>query len=364
MKVVFILEHFYPYIGGVEKLFLQLTKKLVLEKNTVRVVTTRFDKTLPQREIIDGVEVIRLNLRNRYIFTLLGVFFLKKYVKDFDIIHTTSYNAAFPAFFIGLSSKKKCIVTFHEYWGKLWNSLPYLSLAEKVLFSLYEQFIVLLPFHKIIAVSRFTKSELEKRLKRKDISYIYNGIEYNGLQQWHDPKNKVFTFTFYGRLGVSKGIDIVLAACEHIKKENASLACKMIIPKVPKAFYLKIKEHIAVNELDDIITVMHDLSDNRLEEELLLSDCVVVPSYSEGFCFAAAETVGRGIPLISSQKGALKEVVSGTYLVLEEMSGSGLYKTLLKAKAGEWIKTDVKRFELQNQIDEYMALYKKLQMKS
>ena len=37
-----------------------------------------------------------------------------KLAKDNDIIHTTTYNAAFPAFLIGKISRKKIIITVHE----------------------------------------------------------------------------------------------------------------------------------------------------------------------------------------------------------------------------------------------------------
>ena len=60
-----------------------------------------------------------------------------------------------------------------------------------------------------------------------------------------------------------------------------------------------------------------------------------MPSYSEGFCFTAAEAVAMKIPLIHSGKGALKEVVAGKQLTMEEFSAQGLAQAMKKAMKGE-----------------------------
>ena len=66
MKLLFVLEYYYPNIGGVEKLFKSLAEELVVHGHEVTVVTTRFDKKLAARETINGVNIVRLNLRNRF----------------------------------------------------------------------------------------------------------------------------------------------------------------------------------------------------------------------------------------------------------------------------------------------------------
>lgn len=357
MKICFIIEHYYPYIGGVEKLFLQLTQKLASENHKVRVITTRFDKSLPEKEIINDVEVIRLNLRNRYLFSFFGFFFMIKKVKGFDVIHSTTYNAAFPAFFTGLITRKKVIVTFHEYWGAMWFSLPYLNSVERILFWTYEQIVLRLPYDEIIAVSDYTKNCLIRKIPKRKISRIYNGLEYPSQIPYVKHDREEFVFTFFGRLGVSKGIDIVIGACELIKKSRKNLKCRMIIPKVPYAFYKKVLKEIEKRDIGDLISLKHNLSDLELEKEILQSNCVVIPSYTEGFCFAATESISKGVPVIVSGRGALPEVVSGTFIVMDDLTPESLLKSLEKAKNGEWIERPIKKFELSKQIDDYANMY-------
>ena len=83
----------------------------------------------------------------------------------------------------------------------------------------------------------------------------------------------------------------------------------------------------------------------------------MIPSYSEGFCFAAVESIALGIPVISSGKGALEEVVSGKHIVMESQDSKGLSDALEKAYRGEWIKKPVKEFPFEDTLRDYLGLY-------
>ena len=52
------------------------------------------------------------------------------------------------------------VITFHEYWGKLWFQLPWLNPISRFLNSAFERMLVKLSFKKIIAVSDYTKEAL------------------------------------------------------------------------------------------------------------------------------------------------------------------------------------------------------------
>lgn len=157
MKVLFVLEYYYPNVGGIEKLFKGLAESLAKEGHEVMVLTNKFKKSIPIDEIINNVRIKRLNLKNRFYFTFFSLPSVIKYGRHFDIIHTTSYNAALPACLASLLLKKKVIITFHEVWGKLWFKLPFINPIQKSLYYLFEKLILALPFHKYVAVSEATK---------------------------------------------------------------------------------------------------------------------------------------------------------------------------------------------------------------
>lgn len=360
MKLLFILEYYYPNIGGVEKLFKSLCEGLVQNGHEVLVITSRFDNNLPLEETINGVKIRRLKLSNRFLFTFFSSFSIYKIAKPFDIIHTTSYNAALPAWITAKLLRKKSIITFHEVWGELWNRLPYLSFMEKKLFWLYEYFILKLKFDKYIAVSDFTKNKLiESGIDKERIEKIYNGINYQDykVEKVNHPKN--FTFTYFGRLGASKGLNIILLAAKRFIEKYPSAKLKLIIPKIPKAFYTKIINEISDLGLKDHIKLMHNLSFTNLKTEIANSSCVLIPSYSEGFCFAAVEATALKTAIISSNLGALKETVSGKLIRMRTHDVKGLTNALEKAICNDFDMDEVRFFPLEKSIEEYLEFYNK-----
>ena len=357
MRILFILELYYPNIGGIEKLFKALAERLVAEGNSVTVITTRFRKDLPCSEVIEGVRVIRLNISSRFLFTFFGIFGMLKEARRCDIIHTTSFNAAFPARLAGWISGKKVIITFHEAWGRLWFRLPYAGFVSKRLYYAYEWFILRLGFHKFIAVSDYTAHSLNMLgVKKEKIIRIYNGLDYKDFRQLKHANPGKFTFTYFGRLGISKGLDIILEAAPSFLERHPDARLKMIFPDHPRGLFRKVTRQISKIP-GDRCRLLHNLSREVLRKELLESSCVVIPSYSEGFCFAAAEAVAMGIPLISSGQGALAEVVSGKHITMKSQDKEGLDEALEKAYAGEWEVTEIKEFPFEETVQAYIKLY-------
>jgi len=117
---------------------------------------------------------------------------------------------------------------------------------------------------------------------------------------------------------------------------------------------------IEKNDLHNYIELFHYLKEEDLFYQLKTAHCVVIPSRSEGFCFAAAECVALGVPIVTSGKGALKEVVSGKYIEMEAYSVEHLVKALLKAKNKEWQEKPVKQFPIETSHQKYIDLYQEL----
>lgn len=365
MKILFVLENYYPNIGGVETLFKTLAEQLVSLGHKVTIITTLPNQDSPRYEKKGNLTIRRLHFWNRYFFTFLGFFPLLKYIRSFDVVHTTSYNAGVPAFFAAKLFNKKVIITFHEVWGQLWFQLPFFGKIAKWGHYLFEQFLLKLPFDHFVAVSESTANSLKQGgVSTNKISIIYNGIDYAEFSPKAKNKspNDIFTYTYFGRLGISKGLDILLDAATIIQKQLPNSRLKMIIPRVPTPFFNMILKNIKEKGLGKHIQLLHHLSFQDLQNELKTSDCVVIPSYSEGFCFAAVECIAMQVPIISSDQMALKEVVSGTFIKMKHHNARELAHCIQKAINNEWEKTPIKKFELSSTINNYIQLYQKLQV--
>jgi len=364
MRILFVLENYYPNVGGVETLFKGLIEKLAAEGHQIILVTTQLTKSSPKIEQLPNITIYRHPFLNRYFFTLLAFVPVLKHCKNVDLVHTTSYNAAIPAAIGALVKRKKIVITFHEVWGKLWFRLPLMNPISKWMHFLFEKAITKIPFTRFIAVSKFTERNLMKSgVSTKRINVIYNGLHYQKFSKYHTVKkvkHNHFVVAFYGRLGISKGLDILLEAAIILKKQLPNSYLKMIIPRHPKPIFKKIMTLIEKNDLHNYIELFHYLKEEDLFYQLKTSHCVVIPSRSEGFCFAAAECVALGVPIVSSGKGALKEVVSGKFIEMEKYTVQALVEAILKAKNNQWDEKPVKQFLIETSHQKYIELYQQL----
>ncbi len=359
MKILFVLENYYPHIGGVETLFKNLADALSKQQHEVIILTTLKNKNDAPIESIDNITVYRKNYFNRYFFTFFAFFAAFRLAKTCDLIHTTSYNAALPAWLAAKLRGKKVIITFHEVWGNLWFKLPFMSKPGARLHHLFEQMLLKLDFYMFVGVSNFTRDALIYNGVSADrTSMIYNGIDYSEFEAIrHAPPTKEFTFTFFGRLGMSKGIEIYLNAIKELLAQNVKAKFQLIIPRQPAAFLAKIEEIIDELDIQNYIHISHNLPFTELQKEIAGSSAIVIPSYSEGFCFAAIESMAIGTPIISSAQGALAEVVSGKFLEMQSLNANSLSNCMQKAILGEWETRLEKKFHLKDTVQNYLSLY-------
>jgi glycosyltransferase involved in cell wall biosynthesis len=120
VKILFITKHYLPRIGGVEKQVSALSKRLIKKGHKVAVLTLKYDKSLKNKENIDGVEVIRINIPEiKYIGLLYIWLWCTIYIEffdQFDVIHTHGvFIWCWPLRF--LLPQKPFYTTFHGWEG-------------------------------------------------------------------------------------------------------------------------------------------------------------------------------------------------------------------------------------------------------
>ena len=363
MRILFILEYYTPHIGGVETLFKSLVEKLDSEGHDIVVLTNRFRKDLPKKERVgNNISIVRKKFFNRYFFTFLAWWPGIKYARNADIIHTTSYNAALPAWIAAKFTGTKSVITFHERWGKLWFRLPWMSPISKRLHYLFEWMITKLNFEKFVAVSEATKMSLiELGVAGERIEIIYNGINYDNFPRHRGTlDDEPFTFLYFGRAGIAKGLDLLIPAFAELLAMRSDARLILILPAEDNPIVRKVLILIDQHDISNSIQIKNDLSYKALKDEISNSDAVVIPSYSEGFCFAAVETMAIGTPIVSSGRGALKEVVGGKHITLQDFTEKALTMALGMAIKGEWSENAINQFKLSDTVDDYVDLYEAL----
>ena len=364
-SILFVLEHYPPYIGGVEKLFGQITRSLAHRGIDVTVITTQHSKELPLREIADGVKVRRIRSFNRYLFTLAALPVVIGYARRCSLIHTTTYNAALPAFLAGRICRKRVLITVHELWDRLWLQFPWMGNITGWLHYRFEKFVIKLRYDHHIAVSRFTAHALENAgIDPEKISVIYNGVDYDEIVKKkvaRPPENpRQPHFIYYGRLGHSKGIDLIIPAAKMFLEKYRDATIELILPLKPAGFRRRVERMVRLSGFTRNIIITDSLPPHQLFTHLQKTTAVLIPSRSEGFCFAAAETAALDIPVISSNKGALTETTGGKVIVMKECNAESLCDAMESAIRGEWEIKPVKMFPLEEHVNAYLGLYERI----
>src|SRR3989344_8320895 len=120
MKIGFLINYFYPFVGGAESNCYYLAKELVKGGHEVHIFTTdRKDKIkLKKEEIIDGIKVHRARVlfRYRYYLTFAPGLLIDAFKYKIDILHAHSFGFLFHDFIVlikKLFSDTKLINTPH-----------------------------------------------------------------------------------------------------------------------------------------------------------------------------------------------------------------------------------------------------------
>ncbi len=372
MKILFVSEYYIPHIGGVELVLKNVAERLVKLGHNVSIVTSKLPNTLEYEEI-NGVKVYRVNVPqkgNRYWFTFFSVFKLWKLAKGVDLIHTTTWNAAFPAWVVAKLRRKRCVITVHEVNVPTWKYLEKNKL--NVLFhKLYEKMVFLLPFDKYMAVSQYTRDCLINffDIQDKKIEVIYNGIDYglfdpakaNGLKI----RKKVtledfFVYMTFGRPGFTKGVEYLIQAVPLISEKIPKSKLLLILADDPKERYEMILRMIKHLRVEDKIILHNPVPRKELPNYIAAADCIVVPSLSEGFGFTAAEACAMGKPVVATDVASLQEVVSGRYVLVEPRNSEAIAEGVEKVYKGEVEDKGKKIFTWDECVVEYLKLYQEV----
>jgi glycosyltransferase involved in cell wall biosynthesis len=369
MKICFIVEHFPPHVGGVEIVFYEYAKRLTQKGHQIRVVTSNSGGIVGKKRM-KGFEVYYLRSFSFFSHPIISKKKALLHAHWADIIHTTTYTAALTANRLSKKLDKPCLITVHEALGKKWKKIEE-NPIKAFLFRFFEKFVIKRQYTKWHAISKATKQELlDLNIHKEKIETIYHGIDkkiwnpqvrkINLNKIFHFDKNdRIFLYT--GRPGQTKGLNVLLKAIKKLKnKLPANFKFGFILSKDPLKERIKLKKSIQENNLQNIIHIINSVPYNNLPCYRKSAHAVIVPSITEGFGFVAAETCAIETPLISSNAGALPEVIGGKALFFENKNEKDLAKKILLATQNKFKNHLKKNFDWNNSITKIEKVYKEI----
>ena len=91
-----------------------------------------------------------------------------------------------------------------------------------------------------------------------------------------------------------------------------------------------------------------------------LANCVVVPSITEGFGYAALEAVSSGVPLVATNTTSIPEVIYGKHILVKPKSAKAIADGVVAVSKGKYKTTAKKEFKWSENIKRHEQLYKRV----
>ncbi len=323
MKIAIILPHFYPYVGGGEKMFYDLAMGLAGLGHEVHVVARNVGEEYLGYRKLDRIEVWYCPWRSMFGHPFPKESDIEPHISWCDIVHTSIFTTSPVVSRLAGKYHKPSVLTIYEARGWKWYWAD--NFIRATVFFLVEQYTCRRRFDRYHAISDATKKDIERYMGKKNVTRVYLANELGkkenasdfSLRAYFGLKEDEKIFLYYGRPGKTKGVHIYEQAIAEVKKRMETFSGRKVcfcflLGKEPEdlraAFIRKIKK----DGLEDIVRIRGSVERKDLEACIRQADTVVVPSLTEGFGFSALEACQIGTRLIYSDGGSLPEVAYGT----------------------------------------------------
>jgi glycogen synthase len=345
MKILHVIQRYYPSLGGSEKLFQVLSEKFAADGHKVTVFTAnglaiysfwnrgRAECNIPY-EIINGVEVNRFKIKYLYwhnstldwlskipcefmhrLFVYPSAYipdFYKMMFRklDFDIVHATSlpYNCiVYPAYRIAKHNNIPFVLTPHVHTGEQSNQ-DTLKICTK-------------PHHiKLMMESDMviTKSDIEKRAIMKfnvpesNLINIGNGIEPSDLSDGNPERfrtkfkvNAPFLLHVC-HICLPKGSNFLIESMKLLWEAGIDLKLALMGTHSDdfKVFYASLPENVKENIIN-----LGNVPDSDKSDALAACEMFSMPSITDAFGLVYLEAWFHKKPVIGAYAGGVPEVI-------------------------------------------------------
>ncbi|MBF0226198.1 MAG: glycosyltransferase family 4 protein [Desulfobacterales bacterium] len=291
------------------------------------------------KEIINPINfcewlgVITMGFPEPFTFGFRAYNFLKKNVNKYDIIHDNQCLA----YGIGLINKFiPTIATIHHpiTVDRQIDVKNEKSPLKKVKHMRWYSFIgmqkrVAKKFSHIITVSRCSSKDISKEFKipLKKFRIVPNGIDINAFYPIPEIQRE------NNRIIVTNSADIPLKGLRYLLESVAEISkkrdVKLIVIGTPKkdGKILRLVKRLNINKH---VTFTGRIDHAEFVRQYAKATVAVVPSLYEGFGLPAGEAMACGVPVISTNAGALPEVVGNAGILVPPGNSKALTSAILK----------------------------------
>ena len=325
MKIVVAMPYFFPHIGGVEMHVNTILKGLVNRYNhEVIVITSRYDKSLPEYEVINGIKVYRLDISFTLANTPIGLNWYNKIKKIVMKESPDLINGRGPSPYISDIASlvaKKLKLPFVLGWH--YPSMIKGNLIFDILISIYENVIfqfTLKNSKSIICSSKNVKETLLSHVKDK-VTVITQGID-SEIYRIKNAKRKKHSILFVGNFELTvKGVIYLLKAIKIVKDKYSDVKLTIAGPITNN----KYQEYCEREGIANNVEFVGSKKSSQLSDLYNETEIFVCPSTNENFPSTLLEAMHCGTPVIATKIGnvpqLIKDGVNGQLVEIEDEVG-------------------------------------------
>lgn len=307
MKIVHVVRQFYPAVGGLENVVLELAAAQVSAGHAVKVVTLDriFHQSIKQRlsagDLIRGIEVVRIPFFGSSRYPIAPS--VLRHIRDSDLVHVHALDFFFDFLaWTRLLHRRPLVVSthggfFHTGFAKHFKQIYFRTVTRRSLRS----------YGAVIAVSP-SDEERFRSIRPEGLVCIENGVDtakFNALGALAPNK----TIMVHGRWSSNKRLDRIINTMLELRKVDPEW--RLIIAGRPWDLSA---EHLAAlcdsAGLGGMVTIVASPSETDLAR--LFGQCSLAASASiyEGFGIAAVEGMSAGLLPILNDIPAHRNLVS------------------------------------------------------
>ena len=326
MKILMLTWEYPPRIvGGIARVVLDLSKRLIKDGHEVTVVTYRDNAGVPEYENDKGVNVYRVDNYmihpNNFIDWIMQLNFnliakateIINKESGFDVIHAHDWLVTYAAKSLKNAYDIPIVATIHateagRNSGIHDDTQRYINDTEWLL--TYEA-------TEVIVNSNFMKNDLQRLfgLPYDKINVIPNGINLNnftGIERDYDFRRQYAMdnekiILYVGRLVYEKGIQHLIAAMPKILSNYHD--AKLVIAG-KGGMIDELKAETSSLGLDNKVYFTGYMDSKKVQKMYKCADVAVFPSTYEPFGIVALEAMLAGVPTVVSDVGGLDEIVT------------------------------------------------------
>lgn len=303
-RVIVFTTAYYPFVGGSEIAIEEICRRLK-DRFDFYIVTSRFRRDLPGREVRSEGTVIRVGFGNG----------LDKYLLPFWKL--TNLDTPCPSMIVGVDISHASIaaaiykflhprtpfllnIQFGESGERLASGrLGVMGLAFK--FMLWQA-------DYVTAISTYLLELARDYGYRGRAEVLPNGVDIGKFAHRPSPianrtKKVVVTIS---RLVSKNGIDILIRAIAEVKKIIPDVQCWIIGDGLERASYQSL---VTSCQLGNNVKFFGEIPHERIPEYLHRADIFVRPSRSEGMGNSFIEALAAGLPIIGTPVGGITDII-------------------------------------------------------